>query len=151
EQRYMNKAIAAARTMTPDASRSRLIGINPSGQLLGVLVSGSVEQAFVTTPGGDSLILLGAPGMNSPASLNSTAQVVGTMKVSGVERAYVSSANAAEPLIDLESLPVVTDGGWSMLKPTRIDDNGQITGYGLLEGKQRAFVLTQFSEPNTSN
>jgi len=69
------------------------------------------------------------------------------MKVNGIERAYVSGANGAEPLVDLESLPVVAESGWTMLRPTRIDDNGQITGRGLLDGKQQTFVLTQFVAP----
>ncbi len=147
-ERRLNTAIAAARTLTPDANRSRLISINPSGQLLGILVSGNIEQAFITTARGDELILLGAPGANLPVGFNSSGQVVGTMKVNGADRAYVSGANGAEPLVDLESLPVVVEGGWTLLRPTRIDDNGQITGSGLVGGKERAFVLTQFSTPN---
>ena len=87
-------------------------------------------------------------GMSLAHSLNNQGQVVGCLWIDPktapgpTERAGNHAAFwEAGELMDLnDGLP--KDSGWMLQKATDINNLGQIVGYGIIEGKSRAFLLT---------
>jgi probable HAF family extracellular repeat protein len=48
---------------------------------------------------------------------------------------------------DLSNLNEVKSAGWTISTVSAINNSGQIVGYGLLNGQQRAFMLSNFAAP----
>ena len=87
-------------------------------------------------------------GMSLAHSLNNQGQVVGCLWIDpGTalgpnERAGNHAAFwEAGELMDLNDV-LPEDSGWMLQKATDINNLGQIVGYGIIEGKSRAFLLT---------
>jgi uncharacterized membrane protein len=147
---YIWTVAEGARNLTPGAFGSRVVDINNAGQVLGVLVNDALlEQVFLTAPNGGPLTLIGTPGDNNdPAGLNILGQIVGTASFAGEIDGYVTGPGGSG-LTDLDALAAVVNAGWTDLSPVAINDVGQIAGTGLINGQQRAFLLTPVPEPET--
>ena len=134
--------------------------INASGQVAGVsfLTGNFFQHAFRTTAGG----LVSDPGTdlgtlggdNSFASgLNNAGDVVGDSEDSfGDVRAFLYTD--AFGMQDLNALLAPTDQAlWFLEEATSLNDNGQITGFGIIDGQEHAFLLsrdaTDTPEPGT--
>lgn len=85
--------------------------------------------------------------------INASGQVTGTSEpADGTTRAFLW--DPAFGMLDLNDL-VPPDLGWDVLEEARaINDAGQITGYGFINGQARAFLLmpsvrTDIPEPGT--
>jgi uncharacterized membrane protein len=132
--------------LTPTASSSRVEDINNAGQIIGTLVRDGVQQAFVTRRYSTALVMLGEPGDgNVPAGINSFGQIVGTKNTNGAKHGYVTVLWNVERTINLDALKEVRRDAWSRLEPVAINNRGQIAGTGLINGEDRAFLLTPLS------
>jgi PKD repeat protein len=116
----------------PGGGASFAYGINESGQIAMTAVdSNGVTQACRLDPV-SGLTLLG-PG--SAEGINDFGQIVGTMN--GRAMLY----DSVNGMRDLNNL-IPTGTGWSLQKAVGINNSGQITGYGSLNGSPRtAFLL----------
>jgi probable HAF family extracellular repeat protein len=80
-----------------------------------------------------------AAGMNQAHSVNNHGQIVGTsMDSQNRQRACLWEAGMA---YDLNSL-LPANSGWALDVAREINDRGEITGRGRLNGQQRVFLLT---------
>jgi probable HAF family extracellular repeat protein len=122
--------------------------INDSGQIAGY-VSGSLTpgqgsaQAFLWT-GLTMRNIAGPLGCFSYANgINNRAQVVGTASVGcSTVAAYHAFLWDGSTIFDLND-QLVDMAGWTELTSAQaINDRGQITGYGTIDGQQHAFLLT---------
>ena len=117
--------------------------INGSGQVAGALdASGGASHAFLFTNG--VLKNLGMlPGDTSSFcnSINNSGQITGSSQGSfGSGHAFLYRFGQ---MVDLNSLLSPADrSGWILTQGNGINDKGQITGVGLHNGVQRAFLLT---------
>jgi probable HAF family extracellular repeat protein len=142
---------ADADDIAPGAMSSRLKDMNDAGQVVGVLRVNpfgqpAIEQAFVTRRYLGTLVMLGSPGDgNLPTGLNNLGQIVGTRTANGETQAYVTVPVLVNRDINLSTLNEVTRAGWTELKPEAINNRGQITGTGKINGAERAFFLSPLS------
>ena len=87
-------------------------------------------------------------GNSSAHGVNDAGQVVGYAQIAtGDSRAFLWE-NAQ--LRDLNQL-IAADTGWRLLEASAINGSGQIVGFGMFGGEQRAFRLDRFSEPAGSS
>ena len=91
--------------------------------------------------------------MNHPSGLipklNDIGQVIGQFQtVTGESFAFVTAANGGT-LTNLEAAPDIVHAGWSHLFVSDINNVGQITGTGTIDGTVRAFLLSPVPEPET--
>ena len=127
---------------------SGALAINDSGQVVGgSRVGGSFNRAFLYS-GGTMKSLGTLPGDNqsNAGSINATGQIVGYSL--GAESPFASRAvfYAGGTMTDLNSqLPA--GSGWVLEFATGINDSGQITGYGMINGQRHAFLLTGVNIP----
>jgi uncharacterized membrane protein len=129
--------------LTPDAASSAVADINNAAQIIGTLVRDGVPQAFVTRRFSTALIMLGTPGDgNVPTGINLFGQIVGTRNFNGEKHGYVTALWNVQQTINLDTLKEVQRDAWSRLEPVAINDHGQIAGTGLINGEDRAFLLT---------
>ena len=143
-----DKKMVGAYTFTTSLSESSLeasnavmtnaVKINDSGQ---ILVEGTLNgktgkflyQDRKLTSFSDEFQIYSA------RSLNNRGEVVGAaQKSDGSYFAYVWSKT--EGLRDLNEL-IPNNEGWYLAEATGINDKGQITGYGYINGKTRSFIL----------
>ena len=123
------------------------VGVNNAGQVIGLINN----KAFITAPNVGALTLLGTLGgdFSIATGINNSGQVVGlSATADGQTHAFVTGVNGTS-LTDLETLHSVMSAGWSNLTVAAINDNGQIAGTGIINGKQRAFFLSPIPEPAT--
>jgi probable HAF family extracellular repeat protein len=92
------------------------------------------------TLGGPSAIGLG---------INNSGQIVGHSKIlaSGDDHAFIY--DSINGMVDLNSL-IDPMSGWILNQATAINESGQITGSGMIDGEMHAFVLTPVPEPSTT-
>ena len=111
-------------------------GIGNAGAVAGYVTTGTVtSEAFLWTSGG-GMTLLGTLGGDSKAfGVNASGMVVGSSN--GVAFLYANSQ-----MYDLNTLLDSSGIGWQLQEALAINDLGQITGTGLYNGVQRAFLLT---------
>jgi probable HAF family extracellular repeat protein len=81
---------------------------------------------------------------SAAASINNAGQVVGWSEITWGDtqqrRAFLWDHGK---MIDLSSLPEVKEAGWlELTEAVEINDQGQIVGFGVHEGKDRVFLLT---------
>jgi probable HAF family extracellular repeat protein len=128
---------------------STAYGINASGQVAGESrIAGDAEtHAFLYS--GGTLADLGTLGGTHSAAygINASGQVVGgAFTVGNVERhAFLYSGGT---LADLNAL-LAPGSGWTLHYATGINDSGQITGSGDINGEIHAFLLTPVPKPAT--
>lgn len=122
--------------------------INDSGWVVGFSeltphgrVSGFLYDGVALHPLGDIGQLF--PSLNSFArAINSAGYVVGdAQRDDGVLSAFVYREGAT---FELQSL-IDPSLGWDLRSATDINDRGQITGYGFINGRQSAYLLTPIS------
>src|SRR6185503_11913790 len=79
----------------------------------------------------------------SPRDINNTGQVVGVARIGRGNRAFLYDDQGMHNLNTL----IPPDSGWLLTTARSINEKGQITGLGLLNGEFHAFVLTPASSP----
>lgn len=124
---------------------SEAVDLNDLGQVVGWSVDASGNwYATLWNAGGGPAINLGALGGNRSQAqgINNLGHVVGWAKdAAGQDRAFLYKNGE---MLDLSSL-IRPDAGWNYLREAEaINDAGQITGFGYLEGTtyERGFLLT---------
>jgi probable HAF family extracellular repeat protein len=106
------------------------------------LVNGT-EEEHACAFDGDSVEDLGTLGGNLSAAyaVNDYFQIVGsTERTDGSFAAFLYSWYGAN-MYDLNAL-ISPSTGWQLTSATSVNDHGQITGYGQLNGQTHAFLLT---------
>ena len=132
-----------------------------SGQVAGWsdVVGDESAHAFLwtpSTPGGvsGSMLDLGTLGGANSYSIGMTTdgRVVGTSEVepdvSNYSHAFLYSAGGG--MVDLNTM-IDPLSGWELLDADDINDAGQITGQGLINGEYHAFLLTPVWIPGDFN
>jgi probable HAF family extracellular repeat protein len=124
-------------------------GINKRGQIVGYSDGGSrcgnfsCHRAVLWTPTGaiHDLGLLPNSSSSTAMGINNSGQVVGFafFRPSAVYHAFLWSED--EGMQDLNDL-IEKDSGWTLEFAFAINDRGQITGQGTIQGQDRAFLLT---------
>lgn len=150
-------------------SATRLYDINDAGQALG-LRAGVNNEFFVVDPDG-AVHFVSLPGdlivspfifndrnisiddflrnPNSFPKLNEDGQIIGRMQTAGGETfSFLASLNSSD-VINLNTETDIVNAGWTNLIVSDINNHGQITGTGFIDGKLRAFLLTPVPEPET--
>jgi probable HAF family extracellular repeat protein len=140
---------------------SSAYGINDSGQIVGESDTGPIVRSRVRTrgfsffdthaflwtedAGMSDLGHLGG-GTSRATAISNDGTVVGwSTRINGSN--YAFSWIAAGGMIDLNSL-LPLGSGWVLLEANGVNDNGQITGYGLHNGAGRAFRLSPYKMVN---
>jgi probable HAF family extracellular repeat protein len=119
------------------------LGINDLGQVVGgSRLNSGLGHAFLYTPGsgmGDLGTLPAAPD-STAYGINNAGEVVGR---SG-DRAFLYSQ--AGGMVDLNAR-IPSGSGWHLTTASAINDLGQITGNGSINGQSHAFLLTPVETP----
>lgn len=126
---------------TLGGQHSQGTAINEHGVVAGYSrIANGDTHAFVSSSSGlIDIGVLGPNGVNSLAyGINNHGDVVGTSVSTTETSAFLYSNGVLHNLNDL--LPA--NSGWHLIEARGINDNGQITGYGTLNGQTRAFVLS---------
>jgi probable HAF family extracellular repeat protein len=127
----------------PGGTSSSAFGINDRGEITGYADCGSsCVHAVLWVPGGGIQDLGSIVNSNSSNgnSINNAGQVVGYAVLSGaVYHAFVWSQAAG--MQDLNNL-IPANSGWTLEFAFAINDSGQITGRGSINGQDHAFLLT---------
>jgi probable HAF family extracellular repeat protein len=135
-------------TLGGDSTSSWGFAINAAGQVTGIVdpaVYTGGAHAFLYSEG--TMTDLGTlGGLNSSPgqdfyrhSINAKGQVVGTSDTASDGRhAFLYSDGV---MTDLNSL-IPADSGWTAQVANAINDKGQITGYGRINGHTHAFLMT---------
>ncbi len=143
---------------TLGGTSSDAMSINKSTQVVGKADTGALDasgnpiahaylwQNAVMT----DLGTLGGTGASEAYDINSSGQVVGgaVTSTSGVyARAFVWQNGV---MTDLNSL-LPANSGWVLSSATGINDNGQITGVGTINGQGRAYLFSSGAITNLGN
>jgi probable HAF family extracellular repeat protein len=118
------------------------LAINRAGQVMGYsYLPGDVDvHAFLYSCG--SMKDLGTLGgtMSTPFGINSRGQVVGDSYTTNdlATRPFLYSGGV---MIDLNSV-IPSDSGWLLIDAVRINDGGQVLGFGMHNGAPRPYLLT---------
>jgi probable HAF family extracellular repeat protein len=119
---------------------SRALGINGSGQVVGVSFTDFFAPHAFLWDAVNGMQALGTGDTRSVAfGINDSGQVVG----SSSHGAFVWQNGTMSDLNDL----IPPGSGWSLGTASAINNAGQIVGYGGLSGQTRAFLLTPDSSP----
>ncbi len=122
------------------------VGINNAGQVVGLAATASETQhAFLwsASSGMQDLGTFAGSSYSVAEGINDAGQVVGSAAtVDGTPHAFLWSAGV---MTDLNSL-LPANSGWELMQARDINTTGQIVGWGLHNGQNRAFLLT----PTTS-
>jgi probable HAF family extracellular repeat protein len=121
--------------------------INDSGQVLGFLETSDGPRLFLYSNG--SMIDIGTLGGSRTDAerntLNGSGQVTGWSFTAGdVEQHGFLYSNGT--IYDLNSL-IPANSGWVLHEGTAINDRGQITGIGTIDGEVHAFLMTPVRAP----
>ena len=114
-------------------------GINDSGRIVGVSKTATLEDhAFLWVSGTINDI-----GAFSPSGINEADQIVGSQTLAGVTHAVLYEGGT---LTDLNTaLPL--GSGWVLESATQVNELGQISGKGTLNGTPTAFLLLPDTAP----
>lgn len=118
--------------------------INNSGQVVGSShIAGDVlYHGFITGPNGIGMTDLGTFGgiLSSAYGINDSGEVVGIALTADVRwHSFIFSHGG---MTDLSALAPVVAAGWTDLNAVRINNNGQITGTGIHNKHEEAFLLS---------
>lgn len=128
---------------------SQALRVNESGKVTGdsTIVGDAAHHAFLWTPttpnrtSGSRHDLGTLGGTNSYAwGINEPGQVVGEAQIVG-NLSYHAFLYSNGVMTDLNTL-IPADSGWELIRATRINDAGQIIGYGIVNGEIHGFLLT---------
>lgn len=127
--------------------------INDNGVIVGFWSVNGMSAAFATRDGG--VVNLGAlcgPAMAGASAINNLGQIVGYSQIcdgSGSYHGFIVGAD--DKMIDLNSLLTDQDASkWVIRSASGINELGQITGVGLVNGQVHAFIMTPVPEASTS-
>jgi probable HAF family extracellular repeat protein len=136
---------------TLGGANSRSTGINASGQVVGHSdTSSGTSHAFIDPDGAgpQPMVDLGTLGGTHSLGygINASGQVTGHSYIAGdaMWHAFIDPDGAGpKPMQDLNDL-ILPNSGWILVGGYDINDTGQITGAGLINGlaQSHAFVLT---------
>ena len=121
-------------------------GINNNGQVAGYsyIAGSNVSHAFIAD--GSGMTDLGTLGGTHSYGwgINDSGQVVGySSTVTGSNAAFFYDGSS---MLDLCMMTDCASSGWSNFTAAYgINNNGDITGYGTIDGQQHAFLLTNIS------
>lgn len=145
-------------TLTPVAGStglsSEVSGINSKGQVVGseFIVKGSGVGEAVLFSGGQAQLLGFLPGSGVSESfanaVNDSGVIVGGNLNSIYARAFVDYSGTG--LVDLNSL-LVNGSGWVLEDASAVNNEGQIAGSGLYQGRNEAFLLTPVTTPEPNS
>jgi probable HAF family extracellular repeat protein len=127
--------------------RSHAHGINDSGQVVGESYTAQWDaHAFLYD--GTTMNDLGTLGGNASEAfaINDIDQVVGWSSNGSDWRAFLY--DETEGMLDLNNL-IPSDSGWALWEARDINSSGQIVGYGYIDEKKHAYLLTPVPEPAT--
>jgi probable HAF family extracellular repeat protein len=133
---------------TLGGSYSFAFGVNASGQVAGTSympddLSAHVHAFFYDGTMHD----LGSLGDYSTGNaINSTGEIVGVFGGDLYQHAFIYTASGG--MTDLNSL-IDPFSGWQLVEANGINDLGQITGRGYVNGNEDAFLLTPVPEPTS--
>jgi probable HAF family extracellular repeat protein len=122
--------------------RSGAADINDSGQIVGLSTptGSTVNHAFLWQNGGMSDLGTLGGDFSFAQAINNHGQIVGEAKTaSGAYHDFVWESGV---MYDLDALLPVNSGWVTKIDTIDINDNGQITGTGLFNGLQRAFLIS---------
>jgi probable HAF family extracellular repeat protein len=128
----------------PGGGGSSASAINDLGQIAGGSGCGATcTHAVLWSKTAGSIqdlgVLTGA-AFSSATGINNKGEVVGwSGYISGQDRAFVWSQ--AQGMQDLNNL-IPADSGWTLQSASAINDSGQVTGQGTINGATHAFLLT---------
>jgi probable HAF family extracellular repeat protein len=128
----------------PGGNSSGGRAINNSGQVTGTsAVYGGYYHAFIYSNGTmQDLGTLPGGQYSAASAINNYGHVTGyAVRSTGSSdaRAFLYSNGTMQDLNDL----ILPTSGWTLSVGTGINDAGQITGDGILDGRQHAFLLTR--------
>lgn len=136
----------------PDGTSSNGRALNRDGNVTGDAdVNRENSHAFLYSDG--KMLDLGTlPGLSSSVgvAINRFGHVAGFANTPGdfnSPRAFLYIDGA---MLDLNSL-IPSNSGWVLEFATAINDQGQVTGFGMHNGKGRAFLLTPMSSLNSND
>jgi probable HAF family extracellular repeat protein len=124
--------------------------INNRGQIVGQAqtVGGDLHPALWDRGGITDLGNFGDDPFGCAFTINDCGQIVG---FSGADLSDVTTAHAllweTGRMINLQT-QIPANSGWVLQQAVGINDQGQINGFGLHNGKIRAFLLTPINEPH---
>jgi probable HAF family extracellular repeat protein len=122
----------------PGCINSRARAINNSGQVVGdsdISDTDYCSNAFLYS--GGKMIDIG--NYVNPRAINSTGQVVGAARTAGGDlAAFLYSSGTMTDL----NLLLPSNSGWLLRTADGINDNGQIVGWGVINGEEYAYLLT---------
>jgi probable HAF family extracellular repeat protein len=124
--------------------------INELGQVVGSILTSPVERhaAFWDTTGAFDLGTLGGT-FSQATDISNLGQIVGGSNLLGdmVNHGYIWEDGV---MTDLNDLLDPSASGWVLGHARGINDSGQITGVGWLNGEERAYLLNPIPEPSTA-
>jgi len=147
----VNDATDVVYLATPAGGRA--VDINDSNVIVGTTGSSSRTTPVINAQAyklnydtGDLTILpVLEGGLRSSANdINENNQVVGSSESAVGNRAVIWDETGS--IVDLNT-KIMADTGWVLSSATAIDDNGDITGTGTLNGESHGFLLTNGATP----
>lgn len=137
-------------SLTGPTGYSSGLAINDSGQVTGLsyISGGAAYHAFLYSGGTmNDLGTLG--GTDSEADgINASGQIVGDSSTTGNADDHAFLYTGGQ-MYDLNTL-ISPSSGWDLREAYAINDSGQITGYGTIDGETHAFLLTEGPVPEPS-
>jgi uncharacterized membrane protein len=146
------------REIRVNGENTDLFDINNAGQVLGHKF-GSLSEIFVMNSDG-SFTILDLPGtllldkrdfsgISVLPRFNDSGQIVGSLLAEdGTSFSFLTSISG-EDFINLSMQEDIIAAGWSNIMVSDINNLGQISGTGIINGQTRAFLLTPVPEPET--
>jgi probable HAF family extracellular repeat protein len=137
------------------------VAINGSGQVIGnsdtTVGNSDLDHAFVWTPttpngtSGDITDLGTLGGTTSQAfGINASGEIIGVADLTGDAANHAFLYTSTSGMLDLTTLiDPLSQWDAASLLPQEINDAGQITGYGTIDGNDHVFLLTPVPEPGS--